>query len=585
MTLTNVLSMFAGVTLLLFGMDTMGKGLEKLAGGKMQTILRKLTSNPIKGFLLGLIVTAVIQSSGATTVLVIGFVNSGIMTLSQAVGVIMGANVGTTATAWLLSLAEVSGAGFIATVFNPSFFGPILGLFGIAMRMWSKRESRQYTGSIMLGFAVLMSGMSMISAAVKPLSGDPSFVRLFTLFSNPMLGLIAGALLTAILQSSSASIGVLQALTVTGAVTWSSAIPILLGQNIGSCVTALIASIGANKNARRAALIHLYFNLFGAMVVLVLFMLVKTLWQPAFLGLSISAVDIALFHTAYNLLATAVMMPLRSQLLAAVMHTVREDKDEKKTEQICLLDERLFATPAAAVAQSRENVFRMADEAHASLLSAIGTTRVCDETICAAVIRQESDIDHYEDALGTYLVHLSTLDLTGPESRDVSGMLHVIGDFERLSDHAVNIVETAREMRDKEISFSAAAWKELDVLSAAITEILNLAIISYKTQDMAMAAQVEPLEEVIDALTREIRARHIQRLQTGECTIELGFILTDLLGNYERVSDHCSNIAVAMIELAKDSFDTHEYLNYLKDTGAQHFKERYEAYRIKYSLA
>lgn len=585
MTLTNVLSMFAGVTLLLFGMDTMGKGLEKLAGGKMQTILRKLTSNPIKGFLLGLIVTAVIQSSGATTVLVIGFVNSGIMTLAQAVGVIMGANVGTTATAWLLSLAEVSGAGFIATVFNPSFFGPILGLFGIAMRMWSKRESRQYSGSIMLGFAVLMSGMSMISSAVKPLSGDPQFIRLFTLFSNPVLGLIAGALLTAILQSSSASIGVLQALTVTGAITWSSAIPILLGQNIGSCVTAMIASIGANKNARRAALIHLYFNLFSAGVVLIIFVLIKTLWQPAFLNLSISAVDIAVFHTAYNLFATAVMMPLRSQLLAVVMHTVREDKDEKKNEKICLLDERLFATPAAAVAQSRENVFRMADEAHASLLSAIGTTRFCDEAICAAVISQESDIDHYEDALGTYLVHLSTLDLTGPESRDVSGMLHVIGDFERLSDHAVNIVETAREMRGKNITFSDAAWKELDVLSAAITEILNLAVISYKTQDMAMASQVEPLEEVIDALTREIRARHIQRLQTGECTIELGFILTDLLGNYERVSDHCSNIAVAMIELAKDSFDTHEYLNSLKDTGAQHFAERYEAYRTKYALS
>ncbi len=582
MTMTNILSMIAGVTLLLFGMDTMGNGLEKLAGGKMQKILRKLTANPINGFLLGMIVTAVIQSSGATTVLVVGFVNSGIMTLQQAVGVIMGANVGTTATAWLLSLTNVGGAGVLATIFNPSFFGPILGLVGVAMRMWSKRESQQYSGSILLGFAVLMSGMGMISSSVSPLAGDPNFVKLFTLFSNPILGMIAGALLTAILQSSSASIGVLQALSVTGAVTLSSAIPILLGQNIGSCVTALLASIGANKNARRAALIHLYFNLFGAIVVMIIFLPVKAFIQPAFLNNPINAVDIAVFHTAYNLFATAILMPLRGQLLKAVMSTVRDDG--RKSEKVCMLDERLFSTPAAAVAQSRENVVKMAEEAHASLLTAIAMTHSYNESAAETVTRQENDIDHYEDALGTYLVHLSSLDLTGPESRDVSGMLHVIGDFERLSDHAVNIAETAREMRDKEITFSPAAWRELDVLTGAINEILDLAIRSYIARDVAMAAQVEPLEEVIDDLTREIRTRHIARLRSGECTIELGFILTDLLGNYERVSDHCSNIAVALIELAKDSFETHEYLNYLKDTGAQHFRERYDAYRAKYAL-
>ena len=582
MTMTDILSMVAGITLLLFGMDTMGNGLEKLAGGKMQKILRKLTSNPINGFLLGLIVTAVIQSSGATTVLVVGFVNSGIMTLSQAVGVIMGANVGTTATAWLLSLTNVSGASVLATIFNPSFFGPILGIAGVAMRMWCHRESRKYTGSIMLGFAVLMSGMSMISSSVSPLADDPNFIKLFTLFSNPVLGMVAGAVLTAILQSSSASIGVLQALSVTGAVTLSSAIPILLGQNIGSCVTALLASIGANKNARRAALMHLYFNCFGAIVVMIVFIPVKAFIQPAFLNEAINAVDIAVFHTCYNLFATAMLMPLRSYLLKAVMLTVRDDG--KKKDAICALDERLFSTPAAAVAQSRENVIKMAEEAHASLLSAITLTHNYTDAAADAITKQEDDVDHYEDALGTYLVHLSSLDLTGPDSREVSGMLHVIGDFERLSDHAVNILDAAREMHDKEITFSDPAWRELNVLTSAVDEILNLAITAYIKRDVAMAAKVEPLEEVIDNLTREIRTRHIARLSKGECTIELGFILTDLLGNYERVSDHCSNIAVALIELAKDTFETHEYLNYLKDTGAQHFKERYDDYRAKYAL-
>ena len=582
MSIFNVFSLFGGLALFLFGMDVMGKGLEKQAGSRLQVILEKLSARPLRGFLLGLLVTAVIQSSSATTVMVVGFVNSGVMQLGQAINVIMGANVGTTVTAWILSLSGLEGDSLWVQLLKPSNFSPILALIGIILYMFFKSSRKKDIGAIMLGFAILMTGMDTMSAAVKPLADVPQFTQLFLAFQNPILGLLAGAILTGIIQSSSASVGILQALSATGAVSYGSAIPIILGQNIGTCVTAMISSVGTNKIARRAALVHLYFNIIGAVGFLGVFTLLKTFVGFSFVDQPINAMGIAVVHTTFNLLATALMLPFARGLEKLAYLTIPDQKGEKG-EDFALLDERLLATPAVAVEQSRKVTLEMANLSRSSLLRAMSLTETWDDALAQEVERSEEMVDHFEDVLGTYLVRLSSRSMTLEDSREVSKLLHTISDFERIGDHAVNVLKAARELHTKGLSFSSAAKQELNVLCGAVQDVLDKTVEAFRLEDLAVAAKVEPLEQVVDELTRELKARHILRLQNGTCTIELGFIFSDLLNNYERVADHCSNVAVALIEVAQDSFDTHEYLAELK-AGDEQFAQRLQKYRTRYTV-
>ena len=582
MSIFNVFSLFGGLALFLFGMDVMGKGLEKLAGGKLQIILEKLSSRPLRGFLLGLLVTAVIQSSSATTVMVVGFVNSGVMQLRQAISVIMGANVGTTVTAWILSLSGIEGDSWWVQILKPSNFSPVLALIGIILYMFCKSDRKKDTGSILLGFAILMTGMDAMSAAVAPLSEVPVFTRLFTAFENPILGLLAGAVLTGIIQSSSASVGILQALSDTGAVSYGSAIPIILGQNIGTCVTAMLSSVGTTKNARRAALVHLYFNIIGAVGFLSVFYLLRAIFQFQFVELPIDRMGIAVVHTTFNLLATALMLPF-ARWLEKLAYVTIPDEPSGKPESFVLLDERLLSTPAVAVEQSRNLAVEMAALARTALLKAMALTEKWDDKLAAEVEQAEEQIDHYEDVLGTYLVHLSSRSMTLEDSREVSKLLNTITDLERIGDHAVNVLKAAKELHDKQLRFSEAARQEMQVLTGAVQEALDKALEAFRRDDVYLAGKVEPMEQVVDELTRELKARHILRLQNGVCTIELGFIFSDLLNNYERVADHCSNLAVAVIEMAQDSFDTHEYLAGIK-AGDQKFAQRLEKYRRRYTM-
>ena len=580
MSIFNVFSLLGGLALFLFGMDIMGKALEKQAGGKLQTILSKLTDNPIKGFALGLAVTAVIQSSSATTVMVVGFVNSGIMQLHQAIGIIMGSNVGTTVTSWLLSLSGLEGSSFLVKLFKPSSFSPVLAFIGILLYMFTKSERKKGIGTIFLGFATLMTGMSTMSSAVAPLENEAWFTSLFVRFSNPILGVLAGAVLTAIIQSSSASVGILQALSSTGAITFGSAIPIIMGQNIGTCVTALISSIGANKNARRAAMVHLYFNVIGMLVFLVGFYSLNAAFHFAFVDEAINAFGIAVVHSCFNLAATLILLPFSGGLEKLAILTIPDGKEEGP-EQFQLLDPRLLNTPAVAVDRARVTTCDMAEISRMCLLQAMSLTHTWDEGLNGSVLRSEDAVDRYEDALGTYLVQLSSKAMTQADSRSVNTLLQTIGDFERISDHAVNLTRTAREIHEKSVAFSQHAQEELEVLEGAVQDLLGHTIDSFKKNDLSMAARVEPLEQVIDTLVREIKTRHIARLQDGSCSLEYGFVLNDLLTNYERIADHCSNIAVAMIEVAQDSFDTHAYLSKLKE-GDKGFRQLYEQYRKRY---
>lgn len=574
----GVLTLIGGLALFLFGMDVMGKSLEKRAGGKLHDILETMTSSTGRGFLLGLCVTAVIQSSSATTVMVVGFVNSGMMKLSQASGVIMGSNVGTTVTSWILSLAGLEGDSLIIRLLKPSSFSPLLALVGIILYM-GKNARRKDTGSILLGFAVLMFGMQTMSAAVAPLAGDPNFVRLFTIFSNPILGVLLGALLTALIQSSSASVGILQALAVTGAITYRSAIPIIMGQNIGTCVTALLSSVGANRNARRAAMIHFYFNVIGALVFLILYTVCDAIFHFAFAQTAVTSVGIAVVHTCFNLLTTALLLPFTKMLEKLAYLTIPDGKEE---DAVSMLDERLMTTPAMAVAQGRSAAVKMAHRSRAAVLEAVSLMDAYNDKTAQSILDAETAVDRYEDAIGTYLVHLSTRNLTDKDSQDVSVLLHTIGDLERISDHAVNLTESAQEIHEKRIVFSPGAQKELGVLTKAVHEIVDLAINTLETRDLKQAAWVEPLEQVIDELTKEIRSHHIERLQSGECTIQMGFVLSDLLTNYERVADHCSNIALAQIEAERGQYDAHEYASGLIDDPM--FKVRYAKYKKRYAL-
>ncbi|MBR6684058.1 MAG: Na/Pi cotransporter family protein [Firmicutes bacterium] len=572
MTIFEVLKLVGGLALFLYGMDVMGKSLEKQAGGKLQSILAKLTANPLKGFLLGAAVTAIIQSSSATTVMVVGFVNSGIMQLRQAIGIIMGANVGTTVTSWLLSLTGIEGSSIFVQLLKPSSFTPILALIGIIMRMTKKKED---VGTILLGFAVLMFGMDAMSAAVKPLANVPEFTQLLTVFTNPILGVLMGALLTAIIQSSSASVGILQALSVTGAITYGNALPIIMGQNIGTCVTAMLSSIGANKNARRAAIVHLYFNIIGVVVFLVLFYAINAIVNLPFVTEPIGAMGIAVIHTCFNVLATAVMLPFTKGLEKLAYLTIRDDHKEQKVE---LLDERLFTTPGVAVARSNELTQQMAHLAKDTLMKAVSLTAHYDPAVVQEVTQQENQLDSYEDKLGTYLVRLSQRELTPADSRQVSQLLHSISDLERIGDHAANIVYPL----ERQPAFSEAAQGQLDKLYAAIEEILTMTVDAFAHDDARLAKRIEPLEQVVDEMTTTIRNQHIERLKQGKCTIDAGIVLLDILTNMERVADHCSNIASAMIEVRHDALGLHEYLGNYEESP--YYKRTYAEFATKYSL-
>jgi len=582
MDIFSVFQMAGGLALFLYGMHVMGDGLEKQAGGKLKTILEKLTANPVKGFLLGAAVTAVIQSSSATTVMVVGFVNAGIMKLSQAIGIIMGANVGTTITSWILSLTGLQGDSFWIQLLKPTSFSPIIAFFGIILIMFSKKEGKKDLGSTLVGFAVLMFGMEQMSSAVEPLADVPEFTSILLLFSNPLLGVLCGAILTAVIQSSSASVGILQALSATGSVTYSSAIPIILGQNIGTCVTALISSIGANKNARRAAVVHLYFNLIGTGLFLAVFYLLNGFLHFSFYDQSIDRLGIAVVHTCFNLLSTLTLLPFTKLLEKLAYLTIRDTAND---ENFQILDERFLASPAVAIHQCQKMAVSMARLAQSSLYQAIGLIGAYDEKIAHSIEEGEDQIDMYEDKLGTYLVRLSSKNLTMEESREISKLLHVIGDFERIGDHAVNILKSAKEMQVKKYVFSGQAQQEISIISSAIEEIVDLATNAFVKNDLYLASKVEPLEQVVDSLKDELRNRHVQRLQNGECTISNGFIFSDLITNYERVADHCSNIGVCILRIAEDSFDTHEYLNHVKDGHDDTFESRYNRYKEKYPLA
>ena len=582
MTLFNVFSLLGGLALCLFGMDIMGKALEKQAGGQLQKILSKLTDNPLKGFFLGLCVTAIIQSSSATTVMVVGFVNSGIMELHQAIGIIMGSNVGTTVTSWLLSLSGLQGDSIWIQMLKPTSFSPILAFIGILLYM-GKNEKKKGIGTILIGFAILMTGMTTMSNAVEPLQDEAWFTALFVRVSNPILGVLVGALVSGVIQSSSASVGILQALRATGGITYGSAITIIMGQNIGTCVTALISSVGANKNARRAAMVHLYFNIIGVTVFLAGFYGLNAVVHFDFVNETIAAWGIAVVHSAFNIAATLILLPFANGLERLAILTIPDDAEK---ESFALLDERLLNTPAVAVARAHSATADMAELARVGVVQAMSLTHKWDDSLAQKVREEEEKVDKYEDALGTYLVKLSSREMSHADSQSVNTLLHTISDFERISDHSVNVLSSAEEIHAKSIAFSKDAQEELQVLEDAVQDILSRTTDAFRKGDLHKAGKGEPLETVVDELVRASKARHVARLQTGSCSIEYGFVLEDLLTNYERVCDHCSNVAVAQIEGAQDSFDTHAYLNDLRygneTKESEQFQRRLDRYRERY---
>lgn len=581
MDIFDVLSLIGGLSLFLFGMNVMGQALERRAGNKLRTLLGRLTTNRMSGFLTGLGVTAVIQSSSATTVMVVGFVNSGLMTLSQAINVIMGANVGTTVTAWILSLSGIDSGNMIVQLFKPSSFTPILALVGIIFYMFCNNSKKKDTGTILLGFATLMFGMETMSAAVSGLRDVPAFQELFIMFQNPVLGVMAGALLTAIIQSSSASVGILQALAVTGQVSFGAAIPIIMGQNIGTCVTAMISSVGANKNAKRAAVVHLSFNIIGTVVWLTVFCIIKALFAPALLNQSASLVGIAVAHSVFNVLCTILLLPMAGFLEKLAQRVVPDAKEpEVRTE----LDERLLVTPPLALENCRKVSITMAETSAAALKEGLICLRSYDSALAEAIREKESKTDYYEDILGTYLVKLSGSQISENDSSEATKLLKVIGDFERISDHALNLLESAEELQQKGLAFTESAAKELEILSAAINEILDLSTNAFIYNDLESASKVESLEQVIDGLKEQMRTRHILRLQQGECSIDAGFVWSDLLTNLERTSDHCSNIAGCVLDMAQNKLNFHETLRNFRNYSDE-YKENFEKYAKKYALA
>ena len=580
MDIFHVLTMIGGLCLFLFGMNLMGQALERRAGNKLRTLLGKMTGKVTTGFLTGLGVTAIIQSSSATTVMVVGFVNSGLMTLRQAINVIMGANVGTTITAWLLSLAGIDSGSTWVQLLKPSSFTPVLALIGIVLYMFCKQNRKKDTGMILLGFATLMFGMETMSGAVSGLKDIPAFATLFLMFKNPVLGVLAGAVLTAVIQSSSASVGILQALALTGSVSYAAAIPIIMGQNIGTCVTAMIASVGTNKNAKRAAVVHLMFNLIGVAVLLTVFCAVKAAFAPALFDQPASTYGIAVAHSLFNVLCTAILLPAGSLLEKLAIRLV---PDGKQVEKPVDLDERLLATPSLALQQSRTVAVEMADCSVRSLKNALKSITDYSPELAQSIRQDEELCDHFEDILGTYLVKLSTRKMSEEDSEEATELLKAIGDFERISDHAVNILESAEEIREKKLTFSKNASGEFRILSAAVTEILGLSLRAFMNSDVAVAAGVEPLEQVIDTLKEQMRTRHILRMRRGNCSIEAGFVWSDLLTNLERTSDHCSNIAGCIIDTAQHNLNLHETLR-AASMQDERFKSRFYMYAERYRL-
>ena len=588
MTIFDALSMIGGLALFLYGMHIMGEGLSKASGGKLEALLEKLTSNRIKAVLVGAGVTAIIQSSSATTVMVVGFVNSGIMKLGQAVGIIMGANIGTTATSWLLSLSSIDGNSFWVQLLKPANFSPILAVIGVIFIMFSKSEKKKDVALILIGFAILMTGMDTMSASVEPLKDVPEFTNILTMFSNPILGLLAGAILTAIIQSSSASVGILQALCVTGAIGFSTALPIIMGQNIGTCVTAMISSIGGSKNARRTALVHLYFNLIGTIIFMISFYALNAVVAFPFMNQAIDAAGIATIHTIFNVFATCILLPFGRAL--EKLATLSVPDDAVKTERsdfennIRVLDARFLDTPGYAISMAKSVTIKMAEAVYESMTVAMNLIKEYNEEAGKRVIELEEEVDRYEDLLGAYLLKISSKDLSEKESHQLTVMLHCINDFERIADHAINIKESAEEKFTKGLQFSEKAARELEIFGAAIGEIVDITVSMFKNDDLKMASRVEPLEEIIDDLSVDMKTRHVTRLRKGACTIEMGFVLQDLTTNFERVADHCSNIALYVLQENEEHIDAHEFMENIKKSGDIAFERQKMYYRNRYKL-
>lgn len=580
MDIFNVLTMIGGLCLFMFGMNIMGQALERRAGDKLRSLLGKLTTGKAAGLLTGLGVTAVIQSSSAVTVMVVGFVNSGLMTLKQAINVIMGANIGTTVTAWILSLAGIDSGNIFVKLLKPTSFTPILALVGIILYMFCKNSKKNDTGMILLGFATLMFGMEIMSGAVSGLGSIPAFQNLFILFKNPILGLLAGAVLTAIIQSSSASVGILQALAVTGQVSYGAAIPIIMGQNIGTCVTAMLSSVGANKNAKRAAMVHLSFNVIGSVVWLAVFCVIKAVFTPVILNESASLFGIAVAHSAFNVLCTILMLPLTG-FLEKMVNKLLPDTKQQETESD--LDERLLTTPSIALERCHEVAVKMAKTAVATLTEGLDSLHRYTPELSESIHKKEEITDRYEDMLGTYLVHLSTKQISEQDSAEAAKLLKIIGDFERIADHGVNLLDSAEEMKEKGVSFTNSAESEFQVISSAVYEILELALTAFLNDDITAAEKVEPLEQVIDILKEKLRTSHILRMQQGACSIDAGFVWSDLLTNLERTSDHCSNIAGCVIDIAHRNMNIHESLRDFRNDN-EDFRTQFKAYKEKFKL-
>lgn len=583
-----ILSLIGGLALFLYGMNVMGDGLTKVSGGKLEKILEKLTSNPIKAVLLGAGVTAVIQSSSATTVMVVGFVNSGIMKLSQAVGIIMGANVGTTITSWILSLSGIESSSFFIQMLKPTSFSPILAIIGLLLMMSSKNDKHKDVGSILLGFAVLMFGMNAMSSAVEPLKDVPQFTHLLTMFTNPIFGMLAGLILTAIIQSSSASVGILQALCSTGAVSFGCAIPIIMGQNIGTCVTAIISSVGASKNAKRTALVHLYFNIIGTTLFMIVFYSINAFVHFDFLGDAATPAGIAVVHSIFNIAATLVLLPFAKVLEKLAYMSIKEDHTERKhgvqesEEELKKLDVRFLEQSGLAISHCMEATAYMAHMSEAALVDALGLMDQYDEEKAANVETLENRIDHFEDKIGSYVIQITNRNMLENDSAKMSVILHSINDLERISDHAVNLKESALEMKEKGLKMSFEGSSEIMYLRRAVTDLVNLTVQALSNNDKELAKEIEPLEEVIDDLSDELKRRHVIRLKEGKCTIEMGFVLTDMTTSLERIADHCSNIGVSILESSEEDMGRHAYLHSVKKEDTENFQDRYEHYRELY---
>lgn len=588
MNIFGFLSLLGGLAMFLYGMNVMGGGLEKVSGGKLERVLEKLTSNPLKAVLLGAGVTAVIQSSSATTVMLVGFVNSGIMKLSQAIGIIMGANIGTTATSWLLSLTGIESENFFISMLKPTSFSPILAIIGIILLMSSKTDKKKDIGEILIGFAVLMFGMDAMSSAVKPLADVPEFTGILTKFSNPLLGVLVGALLTAVIQSSSASVGILQALSVTGAFTYGSVIPIIMGQNIGTCVTAMLSAVGANKGAKRTAFVHLYFNIIGSVVFLTVYMTANAIFHFSFANETVGIAGIAAIHSVFNVFATLVLLPFTKALEKLAYITIPVDESELskagEEEEFKILDSRFLATPNFAIEQCINVAKQMAELTKDTLISAKGLLKEYSQEVAEKVEQRENLIDKYDDKLSVYLTQLNSQNLSYRDSQMVSTLMHSINDFERISDHALNLMEIARKMNRKEIEFSQKAQVEIEIFGSAVEDILERSVRAFVENDMELAQTVEPLEEVIDDLNKQIKKRHVKRMRRGKCTVDTGLVFADVTANFERVADHCSNLAVYMMQMEDASLEAHEYINTLTEENREEFEQMQEVYKEKYML-